>query len=147
MSDWHCTIPGKAQPQERVKGFRVGHSVRVYDPEKSRNYKAKVAEYARKYIGSHRERPLFPKGTALHVTLRVYITPPKSWSQKKKAQAYAGLILPSGRSTGDSDNYAKSILDGLTRSGVWYDDSQAVDIDVRKRYAEWPEVEIEVNAL
>jgi len=146
MSNWNCIIPGKAQPQERVKGYRVGRSVRVYDPEKSRNYKAWVAQYARKWIGD-RKCPIFPKGTALYVVLRVYIPTPKSWSQKKKAQACAGLILPEGRSTGDSDNYAKSILDGLTQSGVWEDDCQVVDLDVQKRYSDWPYVQVEVDVL
>lgn len=144
--DWHCVIPGKPQPQERVKAFRAGRSVRVYDPPKSREYKKRVAEYAQKYIGP-RERPLFPKGTALDVTLWVYLPCPQSWSKKKKALALEWKIYPVQNGTGDDDNFAKTVLDGLTQSGVWDDDVQAVDTHISKRYDDWPRVEVEVRTL
>lgn len=36
----------------------------------------------------------------------------------------------------DADNYAKSALDALTHAGAWLDDSQVVDLHVRKRFAQ-----------
>lgn len=36
---------------------------------------------------------------------------------------------------GDVDNYAKSVLDGLTKVCMWKDDKQVIDLHVQKRFA------------
>lgn len=41
------------------------------------------------------------------------------------------LLTPSG----DVDNYAKSVLDGLTKVGMWFDDKQVERLVVTKRFA------------
>lgn len=43
-------------------------------------------------------------------------------------------ILPSTRSTGDSDKHARNIFDALQDAGVIKDDAQVVDHHVSKRY-------------
>lgn len=35
----------------------------------------------------------------------------------------------------DVDNYAKAVLDGLTKCGIWTDDKQVQHLIVRKRWA------------
>lgn len=49
---------------------------------------------------------------------------------------------------GDVDNFAKGILDVLTKRGYWNDDDQIVDLYVRKRYPgkhERPHVWVKVS--
>lgn len=41
------------------------------------------------------------------------------------------LLIPSG----DVDNYAKSVLDGLTTVGMWDDDKQVQNLVITKRWA------------
>jgi Holliday junction resolvase RusA-like endonuclease len=48
------------------------------------------------------------------------------------------LLFPGG----DVDNYAKSVLDGLTHGGIWDDDKQVVHLIVTKRWAKADKVGI-----
>ena len=47
---------------------------------------------------------------------------------------------------GDIDNYAKALLDGLTKQGAWKDDDQVTLSVFTKRYAE-PEETPHINVL
>jgi Holliday junction resolvase RusA-like endonuclease len=66
---------------------------------------------------------------------------PKSWSEKKRQQALAGLIKPIGRP--DCSNYLKGVEDAL--NGIAYlDDSQIVLVHVTKQYSLEPRAEIRI---
>ena len=59
-------------------------------------------------------------------------------------------VLPSTRSTGDSDKHARNIFDALQDAGVIKDDAQAVDHRVSKRYCrpgQIPGAQITVTAV
>lgn len=46
---------------------------------------------------------------------------------------------------GDIDNYAKGVLDTMTKAGIWHDDDQVTTATIRKRYAqkgEQPHIQI-----
>lgn len=71
---------------------------------------------------------------ALSVFVEAHREVPVSWSKKNRADALAGLIMPT--STPDDDNYLKmrDALNGI----VWRDDSLVVMSQVLKKYSETP---------
>jgi Holliday junction resolvase RusA-like endonuclease len=79
----------------------------------------------------------------LDFRLSAFVVIPPSWSQRKRQQALAGLILPASRP--DLDNYAKmkDALKGIT----WSDDAQVTDEHLWKRYSDRPRVVIEIRKI
>lgn len=70
-----------------------------------------------------------------HLSVRIFfmVECPKSFSKTKRREAIEGSgVYPPY----DLDNYSKGILDAMTATGIWKDDSQVVDLKVSKRYAD-----------
>lgn len=81
---------------------------------------------------------------ALEVDVLVFISVPQSWPAKKRQSAANGLIRPTSRP--DADNYLKIACDSL--NGIVYrDDSQITDVQIRKRYAFQPSLQIFVRQI
>ena len=57
---------------------------------------------------------------------------PRSYSKTEREAALRDLTHCKG--IGDNDNLAKSVLDALTKAGVWQDDKQVDELHVVKRY-------------
>lgn len=119
---------GKQRPR-----FSNGH---VYTPQKTKDYEKLVQqEYIRNYGERKIKEPIF-------VGIIAYFEPPKSWSKKKKQQAYGGILSPVVKP--DIDNIAKTILDAL--NGLAYeDDKQVVRCEIVKRYGIRPRVAITIK--
>ena len=91
----------------------------------------RVAKFGTYYAGKYKEflkeapkfipKGLEPRSGAQQVVIRIVCTKPKTGK----------LAFPKG----DVDNYAKGILDVMTKAGVWQDDTQVIRLDVSKRYA------------
>lgn len=74
------------------------------------------------------------------MVLEFFFETPKSWSKKKKEDAKWHISRP------DADNLSKSIKDAL--NGVAYkDDSQVCFLQVRKQYARFNGVKIEITEI
>lgn len=46
---------------------------------------------------------------------------------------------PDTKNYGDADHHARAVKDALTAAGVWRDDAQVCDLDVKKRWAMPPD--------
>lgn len=129
------TIFGEPIAQGRPRASTVNGQVRLYDPNKSRDYK----QYVRLAAADHKPENLLEG--ELELTVDVYRPIPKSMPKYKREMAIEGKLRPITKP--DVDNYVKGIKDGL--SGIiWQDDKQVVSLVVRKWYSETPRVEITV---
>ena len=122
----HFTIPGEPVAQGRARRGKWGN---MFDPEKSRNFKKIVSNYAR---AAYKGEPVV---CPVIMELAIYRKIPASWSKGKKQKAIKGDVLPISKP--DCSNYLKGVEDAL--NGIIYkDDSQIVGIAVYKAYSEEP---------
>ena len=139
MGDISFVVPGVPVGKGRPKFARRGNFVTAYTPEKTASYENLVKVYAAQAM---KGRP--PIEGAVLVTIAFYVSPPASWSQKKQTSALNGGIFPTSKP--DLDNCIKGIFDACNEI-VFRDDKQAVDLVVKKRYAEIACAEVEVVEL
>ncbi len=133
------TVPGEPQGKGRPRIGKVGQHARMFTPAKTVAYEGLVAHAAQQAM-----RDMKPFDGACRIELDVRCTVPASWSQRKQRDALAGLIRPTKKP--DADNVLKAVCDGL--NGVaWKDDVQAVEVVLRKAYAETPGVHVRVACL
>ena len=110
-------IPGTPVGKGRPKFARRGNFVTAYTPEKTASYENLVKVKAEQAMGG---RPMIEG--PVEVSIRLIVTPPASWSQKKQREALEGRIFPTTKP--DIDNVVKGIFDACNEI-VWKDDKQA----------------------
>ena len=124
------------------KGERIGHK---YDPKKK-----KVVPYVEHYVKPKlkmlrtqlmymmkRYRPEKPSDKPIRLTMIFYCdikSPKKLWGKYKTTRP-------------DVENFYKEIADIMTSLGFWSDDSQIVDLHLKKYYAEKATIYIKVEEL
>lgn len=126
-------IPGEPVAQGRPRAGKTwtGKTV-LYDPTKSRDFK----QFVRLVAAQHAPKELITGPIRLFVD--VYRPTPKRLQTKpKQALIESGELRPTVKP--DVDNYVKGIKDGLNKV-IWEDDSQVVDLTVRKFYSLSPKV-------
>jgi Holliday junction resolvase RusA-like endonuclease len=107
----------------------------AFTPAPTRNYEAALRIAGQQAMAG---RP--PVEGPLAVNVEATFTVPASWSRRKRTDALAGAVRPTGRP--DADNLVK-MLDGLNKL-VWHDDAQITDLAMVKRYGEVPGLRVEV---
>lgn len=133
------TIPGEARGKGRPRFARRGNFVKTYTDSKTVSFENLVALFASQAMGA---RPLIEGPASVRMDIHVGI--PASWSKKKRADALAGNLRPTGKP--DLDNCAKLTLDALN-GVVWRDDKQVAALTVTKQYAETPRTEVAVQEM
>lgn len=122
---------GKGRPRFNRK------SGRAYTPEATVRYESVLRLAAQDAMGA---RP--PLAGPLELEILAVMPIPASWPKKKRADALAGRVQPTGKP--DFDNILK-MCDGLN-AVVWQDDAQVTTLArPRKRYGAVPRLEITVR--
>ena len=122
----------KARPRATRRGF-------VYTPAHTRKFEAHGRLAAQLAMGDRR-----PIEGPVRLELLAELPIPASWSQKKRASAVTGDVLPISRP--DLDNYVKSGLDSINEI-VIRDDCQIVEVRARKRYSNVPKLVMTIFPL
>lgn len=134
------TVPGKPEPKARARTVRLpGGKVSTYTPKTTVAYEGLVRHLAAQAMAGRA-----PWDGPVALRLHIDLPCPASWSAKRKREAWAGDIRATKKP--DADNVEKAIKDGLNRV-VWCDDSQVVESQKVKRYAETPGVQVVVWQL
>lgn len=160
---FHVVLPmapqQKGRPMGRVAYNRAGKAfVQMYTQAEARHW---MTEAAMRLAGE-RVRGGFKKlGGPLRVTIvfvraRCGSRPVPSSQQAKDGHVLCsperwktGGRIPCGKLP-DLDNYAKAALDAASKAGLWYDDGQVAELNMREFYAakgERPSVEIRIEPL
>jgi Holliday junction resolvase RusA-like endonuclease len=125
-------ILGHPVAQGRPRFARTAKGVRTYDPAKSKDWKQFIALRA----NVEGVKP-YHAGVALKMNIIFCLARPASVPEKKR---------PYPTCKPDLDNFLKGALDGL-KGIAWHDDSQVVEILVRKIYSETPCVHIQIEEV
>ena len=123
------TVHGDQQPKGRarsvIRNGKIGH----YTPKKTMMYEDMVREEVKRMMfGGVYDGPV-------EVKIKIFIRIPVAFTKKKRDDARNGFLRPTSRP--DIDNYIKAICDAMNKI-VYNDDSQIVDIDVKKYYSDLP---------
>lgn len=125
-------------PQLRPRVSSRGGYVRVYDPQKVKNFKSLLRSLA---VHQYARPPLLG---ALSVSLTFYRPVQRSISKAERERRLSNQSKPVVKP--DTDNYIKSTLDAL--NGVlWHDDAQIVKITGEKRYSDHPRITVGVKPV
>lgn len=123
-------VPGIPQPQGSKTGFVQGGRAVVVDknPKLLKPWrKAVTSAAAEAWAG----RDPLERGVIVRATFGM----PKGKSVKR----HEPFVRP------DLDKLARSLLDGVTDAGLWKDDSQVVELAIRKIYADPPGVRVRIE--
>lgn len=130
-------VEGKPVGKGRPRFKRVGNFVQTYTPANTAEYEKLVRLRFQNAGGVITDKPV-------RVAVVAFFAPPKSIRKREKADMLSNLILPMKKP--DVDNIAKIILDAL--NGIAYkDDSQVVELSVKKKYASEAKVSVHIEEI
>ena len=129
------TIPGEMRGKGRPRFGTAGGQPRAFTDARTRSAEAWVrARAADAWTGA-------PLGGPVSLRMEIGVPVPASWSKRRRADALAGAIWPTGKP--DLDNVLKLVGDALNGI-VWQDDKQVVRAEVVRRYVLVPQTVLTV---
>lgn len=130
-------VEGKPVGKGRPRFRRMGNFVQTYTPAATADYEKLVRLRFQNACGVITEKPV-------KVEVVACFAPPKSARKRDRIEMLANRILPDKKP--DVDNIAKIILDAL--NGIAYkDDSQVVDLSVKKCFAAEARVYVHIEEI
>ena len=142
MSEIRIVVPGNPVGKGRPRAFQTRgarRTIKMHTPEKTRAYEQAIA-LAGKLAMQGRE----PLGGPVAMRLDIFMPIPASWSKAKREAALLSSVMPISKP--DASNVLKAVEDAL--NGIAYiDDSQIIDVWLRKRYSDEPRIEVIITPL
>ena len=132
MNDFGFVIDGVPTAKGRPRFTSVGGFARTYTPAKTKNAEGMIEWLAINAMKKN-QNTLITEPLIIFIEFRMPI--PKSFSKAKTLSCQCGETVPTVKP--DADNLAKTVLDAMNKT-VYKDDSQIVDLIIRKRYADKP---------
>lgn len=130
-------IEGKPVGKGRPRFRRMGNFVQTYTPSNTAEYEKLVRLRFQNVGGQITDKPV-------RVAVVAFFAPPKSVRKKHRQEMLANLILPTKKP--DCDNIAKIVLDALNQI-AYKDDSQVVELSVKKKYASEAKVSVHIEEI
>lgn len=131
-------VMGDPKGKGRPKFTTVNGWPRAYTPKTTIDYENSVKA---SFLSNHRK--VFTDEPIM-IQIDAFLSIPKNWSKKKRAQAIENNIFPTKKP--DIDNIQKIILDAL--NGVAFDDDkQIIGVATTKRFSETPRVEVSISEV
>jgi Holliday junction resolvase RusA-like endonuclease len=127
MMQIHFQVEGDPKGKGRPRFSRVGNFTKVYTDKQTLSYEAMIATFAKQAMGGTE-----PLKTPVSVFLYVRLPIPQSYPKKRKEACLNGSELPCKKP--DIDNIAKTYLDAMN-GVIFVDDTQVIDLHVKKVYA------------
>lgn len=132
VSEVVITLPGTAAPKGSLVCCRnKAHTLRE-DNKRTKPWRTKIATLARQ--ASTPAGPNQPVGVEITVTI-LRPTSHYGTGRNRHQLRHSAPAFPSTRGSGDSDKYARTVLDALEDSGLVLNDAQVVEESCRKVYA------------
>ena len=129
------TVLGAPQGKERPRAAKLRDRTIIYTPKKTKDYEREIATAYRTQCSG-----MFSGAVAIEI--HAYYEIPKSASRKRVLDMVSDRERPTKKP--DGDNIAKAVCDAL--NGIAYkDDSQVVDLTVRKYYSKFPHVQVFIS--
>ena len=136
MMQIHFQVEGDPKGKGRPRFSRFGKFTRVYTDKQTLDYEAVIKFFAAQAMGS---TDLLE--TPVSVFLYIRHAVPQSYSKKRTEACLSGSEQPCKKP--DIDNIAKTFLDGMN-GVIFKDDTQVVDLHVKKVYSAVPGVDVMV---
>lgn len=131
-------IEGKIKGKGRPRFSNYGNFVKAYTPADTASYENLIKLQFRISCGDwFSELPLKMKITAIHGIV-------KSASKKDRVKMLNGELKPTKKP--DADNIVKVICDALNKI-AYKDDTQIVDLELKKVYGEQEKVIVEIEEI
>ena len=128
-------VLGAPKGKERPRAAKLRDRTIVYTPKKTKDYEREIATAYRTQC-----RGIFSGAVAIEI--HAYYEIPKSASRKRVLDMVSDRERPTKKP--DGDNIAKAVCDALN-AVAYKDDSQVVDLTVRKYYSKFPHVQVFIS--
>jgi Holliday junction resolvase RusA-like endonuclease len=139
MMQIHFQVEGDPKGKGRPRFTRAGKFTRVYTDKQTLDYETQIKFFAAEAMGS-----TDPLETPVSVFLYIRHAVPQSYSKKRTEACLSGSEQPCKKP--DIDNIAKTYLDGMN-GVVFKDDTQVIDLHVKKVYSAVPGVDVMIMEI